>query len=126
MSDARNAATLRRILYDRLPDEAFDRVNWTTVTRAMARLREHGWTPHDVASQILGDYGQGDPAALVVTRIQRLNGPPPRDSTPTPPPLDHQQLTQARAAAAHVDHTAWAARIRAGTTRPRPKTGAAA
>lgn len=79
---------LRRILFDRVPGAAFDRLNWATLDRAMVRLRGLGWTADDVASQILGDYGQdGDPAALIVARAKALDGPPPRETTPTPPRL---------------------------------------
>jgi len=79
---------LRRILFDRVPGTAFDRINWATIDRAMVRLRDLGWTADDVASQILGDYGQdGDPAALIVTRAKALTGPPPREATPTAPPV---------------------------------------
>lgn len=77
---------LRRILFDRVPGAAFDRLNWSTLDRVMVRLRGLGWTADDVASQILGDYGQdGDPAALIVARAKALDGPPPREGTATPP-----------------------------------------
>lgn len=79
---------LRRVLFDRVPGTAFDRLNWTTLDRVMVRLRGLGWTADDVASQILGDYGQdGDPAALIVARAKALDGPPPRAATETPPPV---------------------------------------
>lgn len=79
---------LRRILFDRVRGSAFDRLNWATIDRAMVRLRGLGWTADDVASQILGDYGQdGDPAALIVARAKALDGPPPRQRTETPPPV---------------------------------------
>lgn len=116
MSNARDTTSaqtvqLRRILFDRLPAEAFDRVNMTTVARATVRLSGLGWTPDDIASQILGDYGDGDPAALIVSRIQRLDGPPPWPVTPQPDPVDLAAIHEARVNAA-ADPGAWAERIR--------------
>lgn len=119
MSNASTTIRLRRILFDRLPADVFDRINMTTMAKVMDRLGEQGWTPDDVASQILGDYGDGDPAALVVARANRLSGPPPRDSTPQPPPFSEVH------AAIHARHTPahtpaeWAARIRGQHTQRR-------
>ena len=106
---------LRRILFDRVPAEAFDRINWATIDRVTARLRDLGWTADDVASQILGDYGTGDPAALIVARAKNLDGPPPRSATPTPPPAQEVLATLHRAHEPSQHPSQWIAKLRDGS-----------
>lgn len=106
------AVRLRRILFERVPAEAFNRINMTALTKATARL--NGWTADDIASQILGDYGDGDPAALIVARLNRLDGPPPHDHTPTPDPYDDTERQYRIANAATPEQRAhWISAIRA-------------
>lgn len=114
---------MRRLLFERMPAHAFERVNMTAVARSVTRLATAGWTVEDIASQVLGDYGNGDPAALVVTRLGQLDGPPPRDSTPQPPAMGTLQAQRARevAESANVNHHEWASYIKAQVREQRAR-----
>ena len=68
----------------------------------------------DIASQILGDYGTGDPAALIVARAKNLDGPPPRSATPTPPPAQEVLATLHRAHQPSQHPSQWIAKLRDG------------
>ena len=104
---------LRRILFANLDGPTFGRINMTALGKATVRLADDGWTAEDIASQVLGDYGDIDPAALIISRTRALIGQPPphSDSTPTPPPYDRAEVARAMNAAA-ADPSAWAARVR--------------
>lgn len=112
MTAASDIQQLRRKLYDYLPADPFTRLNMATIAQHATRLRDLGWTPDDITSQIVGSYGTGDPAALIVARIQQLDGPPPREATPTPPPVAQVLAEQRAGHTPAADPAAWAARIR--------------
>lgn len=104
---------LRRILFANLDGATFGRINMTALSKATVKLTDDGWTAEDIASQVLGDYGDIDPAALIISRTRALIGqPPPRLATPSPPAFDRAGVARTLSAAAK-DPSAWAAKVRA-------------
>lgn len=113
-TNGREFVQLRRLLFDHLDGQTFARVNMTAMAKATAKLTEDGWTAEDIASQILGDWGDYDPAALVISRTRALDGQPaPRPVTPAPPAYDREAHAKAMHASS-PNPSGWVARIRGG------------
>lgn len=116
MTNAREMLRFRNELHTRLSHDELRDIGWPKLLDATANAVARGWTGQELAAWCDAALAGNPPhsvGAVLVTTVRELAAQdPPRDATPTPPPIDHQALRQAHAAAAGVDHGAWAARIR--------------
>lgn len=116
LGTGRELVALRNELQTTLASDVVAGVNWRTVSEVAGHATSRGWTGHELARWVLAELGgqlPDNPGAVIVSTLRDLaQMAPPRDATPTPPPVREVLLTGRQQPASNP--TTWATKVREG------------
>ena len=115
MTDSRETLAMRARIWDALTAAEIRTVNFAALANAAAPAFARGWTGFELGSAAVENLNGADNiGAVMLTSIRELaTVDPPREVTPTPPPVQ-QVLATVHAHNAPARNAAeWTARIRA-------------
>jgi hypothetical protein len=125
MTTSQETIAMRATIWAALRPEELRAINFAALDNAAADAMDRGWTGVEIGKAAVQNLdGAHNVGAVMLTAIRDLGSfNPPREVTPTPPPIDQvrAEMYNRHPPASPQQASAWAARIRAELA-PEPLT----